>query len=315
MAVVALLALAERGGRWLLARWVLPTRGAQWIWAPVGTEPRPLAFYAARDFDVAAPPHEARLLILGDEEYRLFLNAKVVGSNRYTRGAALDEYDVSTLVHPGKNRLVVEVRSRRGVGGLVALLQDAKSADPLVVTDGTWRVFRRHRAGLLEAWLPLEEGEEARVWQSPPTGRWGFPRRNGKLREAPSSLEAPVAVVRISPSPNGAVLLDWGREVRGYLDLSVRTTPGKSHAIYTGLTVPDPAHRLPDTYLVPMAGRALWRDSVPRSTRYVVVTGVEEVLAAGLIPVKAQELADPPVEPEEHRGLLGLDPPVKLRWQ
>ena len=69
--VVAAGALATRALPGFRAR-SLPTAGAQWIWRPVDrADHSPAAFYAVRDFSLAAPPPRARglLPITADEEY------------------------------------------------------------------------------------------------------------------------------------------------------------------------------------------------------------------------------------------------------
>src|SRR5436305_12000552 len=85
----------------------LPTGAAEWIWAPLGRTVEPLAFYAARDFDLAAPPAAARLLAAADEEYVLYLNGRRVGSGGTPAGARplLDAYEVAPLLRRGANRL------------------------------------------------------------------------------------------------------------------------------------------------------------------------------------------------------------------
>ena len=134
----------------------------EWIWlAHDRRQPQPLAFYVARDFDLAAPPPRARLLALGDPEYVLYLNGKRVGAGGWRPGARLDAYEVGALLRPGGNRLLAELRSPDGAGGFLASLVDAASGRALVSTDGTWRAFRRHRLGLLRGWLPVAP------WASP----------------------------------------------------------------------------------------------------------------------------------------------------
>lgn len=225
----------------LAARLSLPTGPAQWIWAAQDRRnPAPLAFYAAVDFELPArPPARARLLALADEEYVLYLNGKRVGAGRYRPGAALDSYEVGPLLLPGGNRLLAELRSGRGLGGFLASLGDETSGKPLVVTDGRWRIFRRHRLGLVRGWLPLAGspealGEAAQVWGLPPIGRWGRPAP-GPRRPLFAELTGgsrPLAARTSSPYPPAAsggpalstagtaiVLFDWGREVEGYLVL------------------------------------------------------------------------------------------------
>jgi hypothetical protein len=157
-----------------LAEAVPATGSAAWIWSdddPQQAQPR--AFYLLRDFELGAVPAQAQLSVLADEEYLLYLNGERVGSNVYSPGAPLDRYDVESLLRPGGNRLLAEVRSRQGSGGfLLRLLVDG---DERVVSDGDWRVVRRYDPGLFGGWLSAAVGEPVKVWGQPPTGRWGRP--------------------------------------------------------------------------------------------------------------------------------------------
>lgn len=263
--IVAAVALAGREMSRLAARLSLPTGPAQWIWAAQDRRnPAPLAFDAAVDFELPArPPARARLLALADEEYVLYLNGKRVGAGRYRPGAALDSYEVGPLLLPGGNRLLAELRSGRGLGGFLASLGDETSGKPLVVTDGRWRIFRRHRLGLVRGWLPLAGssealGEAAQVWGLPPIGRWGRPAP-GPRRPLFAELTGgsrPLAARTSSPYPPAAsggpalntagtaiVLFDWGREVEGYLVLEPGYSAGAAGA--AGMTGGIDPERLP----------------------------------------------------------------------
>jgi hypothetical protein len=241
------LTLAIRGGRWAAARWQGSVGGGQWIWATHDRHlAQPLAFYAARDFSLAAPPPRARLLALGDQEYVLYLNGKRVGAGGWRPGARLDEYEVGALLRPGGNRLLAELRSADGAGGFLASLVDEARGRPLVTTDAAWRIFRRHRLGLLRGWLPVDPltarqpaawtsaaglGEYAFSWGRPPLGRWGrvvpgwprplFAELTGGRRPLPAAsatLYSPPPVTGFA-GDDSMVLFDWGREVTGYLTL------------------------------------------------------------------------------------------------
>jgi hypothetical protein len=209
-AAVVALTLAARGARWAASRWGGVTGGAEWIWqAHDRRHPAPAAFYAVRDFAVAEPPPQhALLMALGDAEYVLYLNGKRVGAGGWRPGARLDAYEVGALLRPGGNRLLAELRSADGAGGFVASLVDEADGRALVVTDDSWRIFERHRLGLLRGWLPVAPlafgsavpaaavaasappagvtsdaraawtsaagpGAPAVAWGRPPLGRWG----------------------------------------------------------------------------------------------------------------------------------------------
>ncbi|HSS75943.1 MAG TPA: hypothetical protein VLV54_04285, partial [Thermoanaerobaculia bacterium] len=152
--VVLGLALATRVLPGARAR-SLPTASAQWIWKDVEWDDhQPTAFYVLRDFDLPVLPSSARLLVTADEEYVLTLNGRQVGAGAFQPGAVLDVYEVGPLLLPGANRLMVEVRSARGAGGLLASLVDA-GGRLLVGTDDRWRIFPNYELGLARGWLPL----------------------------------------------------------------------------------------------------------------------------------------------------------------
>jgi hypothetical protein len=280
---------------------------------------QPLAFYAARDFRLAAPPARARLLALGDQEYVLYLNGKRVGAGGWRPGARLDAYEVGALLQPGANRLLAELRSDDGGGGFLASLVDEASGRTLVCTDGAWHTFRRHRLGLLRGWLPVDAadalaavsaagpGEAAVSWGRPPVGRWGrmvpawprplFAELTGGGRPVAAAGETPY-----TPPPatrvrgdRSMVLFDWGREVTGYLALETGFEPGmdselaqappdhqRTALLWTGGAPPQPAGAglEPSGEVVLMASSHQWLDARVRRFRYALVIGLERPLAA-----------------------------------
>jgi hypothetical protein len=147
---MALLVAAERAIRGLASRNFAELRGAQWIWA-AGLTPDDgaVAFYLAREFELDFQPQRGRLWSLADEEYVVSLNGIVVGSNRFAEGATVDVYEVGSMLRRGRNRLLVELRSSRGVGGMLLGLE-ARGPEGVVriVSDGAWRALRRHRRWL-----------------------------------------------------------------------------------------------------------------------------------------------------------------------
>lgn len=285
---------AMRAGR-------LPTGEAQWIWKAMDRrDNRPTVFYAIRDFEVASQPKKARLLITADEEYVATLNGKRIAAGTYSRqgsGTLLDAYEVGPFLRPGGNRLVVELRSGRGTGGLLAALKDEATGEPLVVSDESWRIFPRHELGLVRGWLPLggTGGEPAFCWGNPPIGRWGKPR----LGQAASMLPRAPLVPAASVQPQGSfVIYDWGREVEGYLTLDV--PPGKEQItglLFTGgegNEPPDPRRTRFTAPILILPGRHDWVDARPRRFRYAVVVGLAKPATARVLPAPARpEPKDP----------------------
>ena len=337
-AAVAVLALAalDQAARPVAGRRSAPSGEAAWIWsADPPLEVAPRAFYLVQDFEVEEPPAAARLLALGDEEYVLYLNGLRVGSNRYTSGAALDRYDVGSLLVPGANRLVAEVRSGRGTGGFLLRLEGGAGAPALAATDGTWRVFRRFDPGLAGGWLPLDSGEPPRVWGRAPTGRWGRPAA-GPSRPLFPALEPPLATEAgqggegppapplegtgspAEPGGHGAgafpatLLFDFGRVVVGYLGLRFGPGDGPPALFCVGLEPPAFCEGDAAAFVLAPPGAPDWEDSLVRRLRYVAVAGLGEGTVARLLPVSEELAGGLPGAAAPERGILGLVPPPRL---
>ena len=308
------LALAMRSLRARRNAARLPTADAAWIWAPLGRTVEPLAFYAARDFDLAAPPERARLLAAADEEYVLYLNGRRVGSGGGGAAGAgrrpeLDAYEVAPLLVQGGNRLVAELRSGRGAGGFLSRLADG-AGRTLAATDASWRIVRRYRPGLVRGWLPLAgpaatEREAAAVWSRPPAGRWGAP---GPLAPRPlfaggEPVRALRPAVQVSLPAPGLRRVDLGREVQGYLVLEVAPRPRRQLALLHLDTAGPP---LP---IVVAPGAPLWTDVRPRRLRAFTVEGDLDLAGARVYPSPVPSPAPLLLAGAPRRGLLGLAAP------
>jgi hypothetical protein len=328
---VLLLAAGTRIVSAVSARMTVPTGGAQWIWVERNrTDQSPAAFYAVRDFFLDAAPARARLLILADPEYILTLNGKRIGSGQYQPGgpARLDVYEVGDLLVAGGNRLLVELRSDRGAGGLLAALQDG-DGHTLVRTDGDWRIVSRHHFGLVRGLLPIGPDDDldslpAFSWGAPPTGRWGrpevgpvLPRLTGLLQG--TSLAAGRLPSRPIPglpatSARHVALFDWGREVTGYLTLQMPVGEGLRKALlFTGDGLPDPLRDRPSGAVLAMTGRRSWTDAQARRFRYALVIG-DRPASARVLPVDPK-WASARIKDSlagggrKLEGVFGLEPP------
>lgn len=330
-ALVSVLAIGvERGfGIWWAG--LPPAHGACWIWAPGPTDARePVGFYLVREFELErAPP--AWISISADESYSLSLNGRHVGANRYSEDGRVDRYEVTDLLRAGGNRLVVEVRSSRGIGGLLASLVGEETDGrrrPLLVSDGDWLVFRRFD----RAWYRAETltgGEVPRVWERPPTGRW-------RVREAavdrPPAFRPGERAHRIGPTRvrhrqaerwvplsqgprqrfprvGDQVLLDWGRPVEGFLFLDLPSDENPPALLYLGLEPPDPDENPPDEVMIFIPGQRQWRDLNPRRFRYALLIGArpEKQVEVRLLGSRlARVLGLPRVS---GAGVFGITPP------
>ena len=221
------------GGAALAARLLCPREGRSGSGsaAPSGAT-APTAFYAVRDFDLDRRPARARLLATGRRGVRPHPERQAGGRRRYLarpgRGSTPTR---SGRCSAGGNRLVVELRSGRGAGGLLASLEDERTGE-------TAPGHRRELAdlphathlGLVRGWLPRSSGG-----RSEPAFSWGLPARRPlgtargrdrcvrcfgrapparRLGARPGRGRAPDAGARAPATagpPRGA--FDWGREV------------------------------------------------------------------------------------------------------
>ena len=338
IAGAVLLAVSERflAPRVIAGR--LPTGEAQWIFAPAYSDNvTPLAFQAVRDFQLAAPPAEARLRLKVDEEYVLHLNGVRVGSNRQPPDAGLDAYEVAPLLRAGANRLLVEVRSGRRAGGL--LLRLAGGGGLEIVTGPDWRILPRYRDAHLDPTREPEGTRAPRVWGAPPTGRWRLPRAGDSwpLHDELAKGGDPLGPVRVRVAdgewrsalawramrslrsaglePGREATFDWGRAVTGYLGIAFLSRREPKALIYYGC---DPVDResAPDDWAVGVPGRRQWTAAVPRRFRCVTVLAPEGVRGAFAVAVdeeRAAPLLAAVARAEEPReGVFGIDDPPPL---
>ncbi|MDY7091792.1 MAG: hypothetical protein SX243_02350 [Acidobacteriota bacterium] len=308
---LVVVALLITGGRWLFGG--SPATGdAQWIWAPsldpANTEPA--VYFAFRDFQLDARPEQARLLIQAEEEYRVWINGRPVGSNVFHQQAPLDVYRIEKLLLPGGNRLLVELRSSFGGGGLLASLEaggEDGELRPVVVTDGAWRVSREWQPGLLGGWTSPQEAEPVRVWGRPPIGRWGVPKLGPErpvtaLLKQGSMLPKPWVASLQRESPVRAQSR-WEEPVVGYLSLELEPGSGR-----IGLVVP--AQDEPAVAVMVALGASRWVDARPRRWRRAEILGLDGVVAASVLelpPATRSALLSPAELPPS--TLLGIHTP------
>jgi hypothetical protein len=331
--VVLVAALALAAGERLLNRVVakaaLPTHEAQWIWAPeVSAELRPVSFHLARDFHLDFSVETAELICIADEEYVVTLNGIQVGGGRFAPDRPADSYEVRDLLRWGRNRLLVEARSSRGAGAVLAALTAAGGLRRLrVVSDGDWRVYRQHRKELFDLDAELPGAESPVVWALPPAGRWPLPRAAEPRPTIPSlgigsePLNAARAKVGdetadwqlLSPDdrfevPLGRqVAFDWGRQMTGYLVLRYPAAGEPLALVWVGEDLPRPGSSSAVTFLAGMQGSRIWSDAIPRRFRYVVVSSSSGISGAQVLPVAPDAMSLFP-EDAPKRGVFGLEP-------
>jgi hypothetical protein len=167
--LIVLAAAALAGARALEDRAHLRTGGAQWIWLAVdGEEPKPLRFFARRDFTLARVPPSAKALLFVDRRGVLRVNTSRFPLPEQRPGSPLAEVEIAPALAAGVNRVVIEAESPTGAGGILFHL-DLPGAER-VDSDATWRVSPS------EAALARGGGTPAAVWGRPPMYPWGYPR-------------------------------------------------------------------------------------------------------------------------------------------
>lgn len=330
LVLALVLAAAQRGYLAWRQHALEPLAGARWIWAD-GTLAsfEPSAFFAVRDFDLEAPPSHATLLIAADEVYVLWLNGRLVGSNSYLPGTPADRYSVAPFLTAGRNRIVVELRSSRSAGGLIAALRLGEPEKTIGVTDASWRIFRRWGRELSRnRRLGKRSGEAPVVWGAQPTGRWRLalpattrPTFPTDLRQTRSA--APVRFREttsdmpwhlLTPEQRRAgfsdpvKLLDWGQEVEGYLTLELRPHAGQLGLVFFGSEPPDPKIERPSEILIAVDGHRPWRSAHPRRFRYVLLVGGDLRAIPRVELLDSATAAELAPRPLEIQGLWGLAP-------
>ncbi len=323
-AVVSVLTLILAGAALFASRLFESAHGARWIWAEGdygGGEP--IAFYAVREVELSAvgPGH---ITVAADETYLLYLNGQRIGAGSYRSQAPIDVYEVGDFLEVGVNRILVELRSSRGAGGLLARIDLGTGA--VVVTDKSWRIFRRYDAGLVRGLSHLEGGEAPKIWGKAPTGRW---RLNGSRQRPipfhsfpPPEHRRPVRHQQYNstswstldwsrrriPALGSRQVFDWGADVEGIISFDLRSSEGKPGLLYVSSEPPDPRGRLPDAVIVPVPGRREWEDAHPRRFRYALVVGAEPYSRIEVDLLDSETAHAAPATTGLH-GVFGIEPP------
>ncbi|HEX6100171.1 MAG TPA: hypothetical protein VF432_27910 [Thermoanaerobaculia bacterium] len=150
------------------------TAPAQLLWAshPMSSN-EPVAFFAAREVTLPANRVYARLKLLGDPEYTLYVNGREIAGRLVGEDRALDYYDLSAVMQTGRNRIVVAVRAPKGVGAFLAALDLAPETENWVVSDAQWKIYRRWDPLILQ-YDVAGQWEKPTIVGAPPAGRWNF---------------------------------------------------------------------------------------------------------------------------------------------
>ncbi|MGN6185617.1 MAG: hypothetical protein ACTHQM_18415, partial [Thermoanaerobaculia bacterium] len=150
------------------------TGEARWIWAQHSMSAgAPVAFFAARDFELPENRIFTQIKVLGDPEYTLYINGQKVAGQLVGEDRKIQLYEISDLVKTGRNRVVIGVRAAQGFGGLIASIDIGPETRNWIVSDSSWRIYRRWDEALLAR--DLDTGwETPMIIGEPPIGRWNF---------------------------------------------------------------------------------------------------------------------------------------------
>lgn len=227
------------------AKFARTTGDAVWLWSDhrIAAD-LPEAFFLAREFDLPSDFRLVRIRVAADPEYTLWFNGVEIGG-RTTDGLELDRFDVTPFARTTNNRIVLAIRSARGVGGVLASVDLGPMRQNWLVTDEQWRLYPAWSDALLRPGPVSLPSQPPRVLGPPPFGRWNFPKgREGTRYEPRRVFHYPVDRIRYQSwlpkievksgvavagrAPAEATAFDFGpTEGRP----AIRVTPGPKRAI------------------------------------------------------------------------------------
>lgn len=295
------------------AGWITPVAGAGLA------DPAPVFEH---DVDVADGLLRARLYISALGIFVASINGTRVGNEHfapgwtsYDREVGYRTHDLTTLLHPGANLVQVLLgngwyRGRiasfglhrgRPYGERLALLAQLE----LSYRDGrrvVWQTDEDWHTGPGQVLADdFYDGQTTDLTRPEPTGRSGAVER---LRIDPPKVIAPLAppvreletlaAQKVWPAPAGGLLVDFGRNVVGWVRLSVRGAPGQQVVVrhaevleHGELSVrPLRSAQATDRYLLAGGGAELLEPSLTfHGFRYGEITGVPDLDPADVVAV------------------------------
>jgi len=286
--VFALCAVFLHLHRFYSRKFYISTGEAQWLWNRhrIASE-RPVVFFATREFEIPPGTSEVRVKVAADPEYVLYFNGVEMGGRRFRGTGVVDRYDVTKIARAGTNRMVVSVRSAKGVGGLLAAVDLGPMLENIVVSDDQWKLFHHWSDELLKRDPPGAEWVKPRLLGQPPMGRWDYLTREVEVRPKETrrivqpveviSFDATLPVIRmasgvavVTSRPARARAYDFG-PVKGRARLEVdpvgqfvarvRYVNHPAELPYEGETTPLPVAK----------GERVVVDPEQRRFRYVIV--------------------------------------------
>ncbi len=149
---------------------------ARWIWSTADAIAPANKFITVRKrFKLAEAPVIAKAIITADNEYRLFVNNRLIGAD--TNLASAETYSLAANLRKGDNVVLIEVKNA-GTGPnpagvwFEAQMRFADGTRQHVGTDGTWE-WTASRPDLKGAfakaptdWQPTAEATNQKIWES-----------------------------------------------------------------------------------------------------------------------------------------------------
>ena len=263
------------------------TGEAKWLWSDHRiAEDTPESFFLVREFDL--PPNSSflRLRVVADPGYTLWFNGSEIGGS-HSEGRTIETYDVTDKARPKGNRVVIGVRSARGVGGVLASVDLDPMKRNWLVTDESWRLYDRWTPALLQSGFEAPGASVPRGLGRPPVGRWNYPEpQSGEPVGEKRSVIAARHVIRFDVSlpkvekksgimvagsvPASAAAFDFGH-VLGRAALRVNPGPTRGISVrYAGHPDDLSQEALPEVFVVGESEREVVSPE-RRAFRYLIV--------------------------------------------
>lgn len=201
---------------------------------------------------------KARLYITCHGLYEAKLNGERVGNfvlapgtDDYRLRLQYQTYDVTNLLHPGENELIITLgdgwyRGNNGVDGLynyygsdLALLcQLEEDGEVIVCSDETWEASQSGPIRLND----LEKGEEYDARMEVATNWHGVTARDFGFENVVSSNSVPILEQerfegRLLKTPKGETVIDFGQNLAGYTEMRFYAKAGQKVTLWHGETL------------------------------------------------------------------------------
>ncbi len=268
------------------ARWIDPE-------LPHDPDQKQPASYLRRRFTVEKPG-SACLYITCHGLYSAFLNGTRVGdfvlapgTGDYKKRLTVQRYDVTRLLKAGENELLVILGDgwyRGGVGidglrnyygsDLALLCQLEMDGTPILCSDEAWEASQQ--GPIRENDLEIGECYDARMetvtgWHGVTARDFGFD--NLAATESVPILEQERFDGRITQTPNGETVIDFGQNLAGYAALRVTAKAGQKITLWHGETLDENGNFTQANYAPG------WRNQsggIPQKIEYICKDGLNE---------------------------------------